>query len=300
MAMNQFPVGNPRYFEGSQIDLQALDIFGFLRVKVTAPKDLNIPLLQVRRNGKTITPLGTWTDWYFSEELKLALTLGYKFEVLEGILFERGEIFSGFVTSLYNLRKSFSKNDPRNVLCKLILNGLYGRFGMSPHLQQYKLVDYTQIEKTPVDILVLNNHLGLSAYEFDRNQDVSNPKGQYLSISLPVAFAVTAYARMHMYKFKQGQADNLLYTDTDSIFTSVPLQNTQVGPELGQMKLEYIGIKGIFLAPKVYAVEDLARNLIKKVQGLKEESVKYLKMEHFEDLLNANSAVDLVHMRKYK
>ena len=147
MAMNQFPVGNPRYFEGSQIDLQALDTFGFLRVKVTAPKDLNIPLLQVRRNGKTITPLGTWTDWYFSEELKLALTLGYKFEVMEGILFERGEIFSGFVTNLYNLRKSFSKNDPKNVLCKLILNGLYGRFGMSPQLQQYKLVDYTQIEK---------------------------------------------------------------------------------------------------------------------------------------------------------
>ena len=92
-------------------------------------------------------------------------------------------------------------------------------------------------------------------------------------------------------------ADNLLYTDTDSIFTSVPLQNTQVGPELGQMKLEYIGIKGIFLAPKVYAVEDLAGNLIKKIKGLKEESVKDLKMEHFEDLLNANSQLDLVHMK---
>ena len=79
MAKFPFPVGTPRFFEGTDIDLNAFETFGFLKVKVQAPKDLNIPLLQVRRNGETISPLGTWTDWYFSEELKLAMTLGYNF-----------------------------------------------------------------------------------------------------------------------------------------------------------------------------------------------------------------------------
>ena len=85
MANNKFPVGTPKLFEGSLIDLNAPETFGFLKVKVRASTDLNIPLLQVRRNGKTLTPLGTWTDWYFSEELKYAEKLGYKFEVLEGV-----------------------------------------------------------------------------------------------------------------------------------------------------------------------------------------------------------------------
>jgi hypothetical protein len=46
----------------------------------------------VRRNGKTITPVGTWTAWYFSEELKFAETLGYTFQVIEGVLYEKGEV----------------------------------------------------------------------------------------------------------------------------------------------------------------------------------------------------------------
>ena len=112
MSNSSFPVGTPRFFEGSQIDLTAFETFGFLKVKVHAPKDLNIPLLQLRRNGKTISPLVTWTDWYFSEELKLALTLGYKFEIIEGVLFERGLPLINYVQTLYNLRNSYSKGDP--------------------------------------------------------------------------------------------------------------------------------------------------------------------------------------------
>ena len=67
--------------------------------------------------------------------------------------------------------------------------------------------------------------------------------------------AVTAYARMHMYQFKQSLGSFLLYSDTDSIFTSFPLMENQVGKDLGKMKLVYKGNRGIFLAPKVYCVQ---------------------------------------------
>lgn len=195
---------------------------------------------------------------------------------------------------------TYNKNDPKNMICKLLLNNLYGKFGMSPHLNYYKLVDYTLIDKLPEDILVLSNNLGLSSYNLDRNQDVSNSKGYHLNISLPIAMAVTAYARMHMYQFKQSLGDFLLYSDTDSIFTSLPLPQDLVGKKLGQMKLEYSGSRAIFIAPKVYCVQLNDGSLVKKVKGLKEDLVNTLNYSDFENLLKVDSSKDLIQDKLFK
>jgi hypothetical protein len=103
MSKYDYPVGNPIFFVGSR-DIIAENLYageyseyseyssaecgnvhnvmpyrhhcnisrGFMRVKVTAPLDLETPLLQVRITNKTICGLGTWESVYFSEELKLA------------------------------------------------------------------------------------------------------------------------------------------------------------------------------------------------------------------------------------
>jgi len=52
------------------------NFFGFLEVEVTAPKNLVIPLLPLKYQGKTIFPTGTWVGTYFSEELKAVLKYG--------------------------------------------------------------------------------------------------------------------------------------------------------------------------------------------------------------------------------
>lgn len=68
-------------------------------------------------------------------------------------------------------------------------------------------------------------------------------KVNYLQISLPIAAAVTAYARMLIYKYKDFIIKNggvLYYSDTDSIFSSIPLPADMISDELGQMKLEYV------------------------------------------------------------
>ncbi|KDQ05583.1 hypothetical protein BOTBODRAFT_81997, partial [Botryobasidium botryosum FD-172 SS1] len=79
--------------------------------------------------------------------------------------------------------------------------------------------------------------------------------GTYLNISLPISAAVTAYARMNIYQYKDSvvkQGGTLYYSDTDSIFTSMPLPESMVSAELGKMKLEYVASRAVFLAPKVY------------------------------------------------
>jgi DNA polymerase type B, organellar and viral len=55
------PVGTPTYFEGD-ISKSDPNAFGFFNVEVTAPIDLNRPILQTRVKTKTgfrtIAPLG--------------------------------------------------------------------------------------------------------------------------------------------------------------------------------------------------------------------------------------------------
>jgi hypothetical protein len=75
--------------------------------------NLKIPLLQVRIGNKTISGVGTWEGVYFSEELKIALTMGYTIEIISGRLIVNrfseilliGRIHrKGGLRKLYNMR----------------------------------------------------------------------------------------------------------------------------------------------------------------------------------------------------
>ena len=48
---------------------------------------------------------------------------------------------------LYNLRKSYPKSHPLNLVCKLLLNSLYGRFGLNPLLDTFLIVSKNKLEK---------------------------------------------------------------------------------------------------------------------------------------------------------
>lgn len=117
---------------------------------------------------------------------------------------------------------------------------------------------------------------------------------------MPIAAAVTAYARCNIYEYKKYVVDAggvLYYSDTDSIFASIPLHDSMVSSELGAMKLEYVGDAAIFLAPKVYIVK-LADGY-KKTSGATKDGllikIKGAKKDHglvyddFEALLFAKS-----------
>lgn len=89
------------------------------------------------------------------------------------------------------------------------------------------------------------------------------------NVSIAIASAITAYARIHMSQFKNNSDYNLYYTDTDSIYIDKPLPVDLVNDKiLGKMKLENILKKAIFLAPKVYYLETEDGKVIYKVKGL--------------------------------
>jgi len=133
MKNNEMPIGNPTFFKG---DIRSIDpkAFGFFFCNIIAPKGLRHPIIQTHvntENGiRTIAPLGQWSDMIFSKEMDNAINLGYKFEILWGYTFKSDFIFKDFVETLYNIRLKYPKPDPLNYAMKLLLNGVYGRFGM--------------------------------------------------------------------------------------------------------------------------------------------------------------------------
>lgn len=307
MKDNPYPVGNQYKFIG---DYPIKDLFGIAYCEIKAPDNLNVPfLLHKTKDDHTIAPLGEWKGWYCSEEIKLAIEYGYKIKTIKGYHWQEKEyIFKGYVDKIYNLRMSFNKTDPKNLICKLLLNSLYGRFGMSPIMEEYKFVVTKDMEQNEWDKLTFQaEHIELGDVDLigktmSMNKNISkNDGGTYnkLLISTPVAIFTTAYARIYMAKLKIKYQDELLYTDTDSLFLTKELPEQYIGKELGKFKLEHDIKEAVFIAPKTYGliVNDTNSEPIVKVKGLKSE----LPYDELKSLLSQDiKSIQLHQVKFYK
>lgn len=146
MSSIEMPVGKPIAFEG---DITQFDksTYGFFYCKITSPAYLEHPILQRRiktaEGIRTIAGLGTWEGWIFSDEMLNAMRFGYTFEVIRGYKFRSEVIFKEFIEKLYNLRLQYSKDNPLNLICKLLMNSLYGKFGMKATKSIIEMYDST-------------------------------------------------------------------------------------------------------------------------------------------------------------
>lgn len=312
-VMKEFavPVNNPTYFEGDVLKFKEKP-FGVFEVKVYAPKGIKIPLLQkrlkVNGNTSTISPLGVWKGVYFSEELYNAINFGYKIEVIRGFLFDKDFIFSKYVDSLYAIKEKSNKGSPEYLISKMLLNSLYGRFGMSPEIELHEIVadkrafeienrdDYIVTDITPLE----NDKTWISFISNAKDVDGSE---DFVNVSVPIALAITAYARIHMSTFKTLNNATLYYMDTDSADLDRELDPKLVGKKLGQMKLEHVFKESVYLAPKVYGGiaekgtdYDKERYEIVKAKGYKEK----LSYKDVKSLLIKDSVLKLDQSKWYK
>ena len=271
------PGGKVHYLEGD-INLNDYSTFGFFKAEIEVGNNINIPVLPVKINNTTICPVGEWTGWYFSEELKEAQDIyGYKIKLIKGYNFERVNIFNDYVNSLYDLKKSKVKEDPVYLIVKLLLNMLYGRFGMSTYKEENIILNqleadnyFSNPEINVKDVLDLDN--GKELITFIRNKDnilqdydaISDP-----NISIAIASAIAGYGRIKINRLKHMPNIKIYYSDTDNIITDSKLPENLIGKELGQLKLEDQTKKAIFLSPKVYGYIDNNYNSIVKTKGFK-------------------------------
>jgi DNA polymerase elongation subunit (family B) len=194
----------------------------------------------------------------------------------------------------------FDKSNTLNYIVKLLLNSLYGRFGMDDSFPDITIFNNLKSlnkflkehsEDDILDIIELGDKF-LVQYrliEKDR-QTMLYGNLETHNVNIAIASAITAYARIHMSQFKNNPNFNLYYSDTDSIYIDKPLPDYFISDTiLGKMKLENILTKAIFLAPKVYYLETENGKIIYKVKGLSHDIE--LTKNDFEQLLYKQSSL---------
>lgn len=306
MSQNMYPTGQIFQYEG---DITILDKYWIGEVEVSTKSDLYQPYLQIHHKTpsgwRTVAPNGKFNMVINSCEYSNAVK-DYNINVNKGYLFEtKTNIFKDYVWDMYQLRQQYTKSEPMNFIAKLLLNSLYGRFGMQPQLHSHIFGNFKEIQELCrkyeiLDYIELDKDLFFVSYQSsdNKNLDSSLPKSNSTGVSVSIASAVTAYARVYMSTFKNNPGYNLYYTDTDSIFIDKELDPRLVNSNLGNMKLEYKFTDSIFLAPKVYAGMTDDNLKICKVKGF--TGANELTLEDFTKLLYKNSHFSLNHTKWFR
>ena len=234
---------------------------GCAKVKISVPK-MKYPPLPVKAH-KVIFPYGTIKGWWTNNELRYALTLGCEIKkVYKSYYFLKTcRPFKRYVTDLYNLRLKYKADkSPMEVVVKLLMNSLYGKFGQ-------KFIDRDNVvpfNHTPEELGKLEwfERIG----DFLRiKQSFSEPP----SYTIPIwASYTTSYARIKLHQSLVKY--NPVYCDTDSILTKYEAPTSDA---LGELKLEMGIYEGILVKPKFYALKQ-KRTKDKHSQNSRPEYVK--------------------------
>lgn len=292
--------------------------FGFCLAEIKTPKDINIPLLPYRYQGKTIFPRGSWIDVYFSEELKAVVAQGYEVSLIRGYEFSKIDLFSEYVKHFFE-NKKLAKTPAERLIAKMHLNQLYGAFGRKqevletiniPSSELSKYVS-TRIVKNVIEInskistvLLVNNMNKQIINELNTTLDmkIDNKYFGQVRSNVAIAAAVTAYARVHMIKYKLN--GNIYYTDTDSVFLDESLKVDELGKGLGLMKDELDGLsidEAYFLGIKRYGYhyKDKSNNTLEKsvFAGIKRNSLTF---DEVKSVFNGGVLVKFIPVRFYR
>jgi len=161
----------------------------------------------------------------FSPEMDNAINYGYSFKILRGYLFQKSHIFRDYIDALYQIKQSHSKNEPMYLISKLLLNSLYGKFGMDYRFDEHiiisedELINMIENDYLISEMINLDNNKSLISYVNNNNSDEENIFGNCnYNISIGIASAVTAYSRIFRSQFKNNPDYKLYYSDTDSIY----------------------------------------------------------------------------------
>jgi hypothetical protein len=205
-------------------------------------------------------PTGKFVGVYYSEELKYARKLGYQITPLSGYLFESNNStpFGEFVTDIFERRQEAKRsgNEAMGYIYKILLNSLYGRFGINPQSTITEICKpdrYNFLVKNKefifADKLCEDSYIVSYYTNTDWNHDWKPPRISAVQLSA----AITASARIFMYPYISRS--DCYYTDTDSVILGSRLPDDEVtSTVLGKFKLEEIVKEGVFLAPKSYSL----------------------------------------------
>lgn len=286
MKYEKLPFGNPIFFEGKYEQDNLYPLYVQTLTCSFNIKDGKIPTIQIKNNLSfipneyvkssngdlvTLTLTNIDLELFFNHYDVYDITYhsGWKFRALKGL-------FTQYIDYWSNKKIEAKKenNDALYRISKLMLNSLYGKFGLNPdvrgkypYLTEDKIVKYAMY-----------------------------PSETRNSIYIPVASFITSYARyktittsqtIKEYSINKYNKDLYVYSDTDSIHCLFDNDDELKDIididdyKLGAWKLESKFIKGKYLRQKCYIELGYDDKLNVTVAGLPKKLGKYITFENF-------------------
>lgn len=278
-VMRDFEFPDPNSLRTSQRNsVEYIKCFeGVSDVTVFVPPQ-DIPILPAREDGKCKFGHGKLTGWYTHIELREAIKQGAVImEVRKSHIYTKTcRPFKAYVEDLYAQRKLY-KGDPMDVVIKLMLNSLYGKFGQR-FLDKQNTVH--------ADAVSMKDIQTWSTFERVGDYFVYKQNARPSSFCIPIwATYVTAYARLRL--LKALQSHDVYYCDTDSVITKDEIPTSG---ELGEFKLEMRIEEGIIVRPKFYAFKAVPTIVNGETKQLAYVKIKGLKLR-----LNYLEFIGLLH-----
>jgi hypothetical protein len=272
-----------------------------------------------RHNGRLCEVSGRFRTQLCGPELVKAIRRNHVRHVYSMAQYEMKPVFSDYVEYFWHMRQLHSqpKGNPREQLIKLLMNSLYGKFGMkgfdwvdftTSNLEAYydligvPMPDlYKKDEATPV----VNGHtaewypLGLDhavkiRYLSGKLQ-FKFPTGEHSESFCAIAAFVTSYARERLRQLIQiAGIRNTYYCDTDSLFvnqvgfSNLTKANEIDSSQLGKLKLEGQSKIWAFYGPKDYTFGDknVMKGIRKNAKKIAPQTYEQLQFEGLKSVLN--------------
>ena len=273
-----YPVGHPEIFT-SNFDFSLNSYFGLVQCCILPPQNLLFGILPVHCNGKLLFPLcrtcsekfqtdpcthsederflfGVWV----SEELKVALSLGYKIiDIFCVHHFERksNQLFSNYIRTFFKLKltaskrpkgetpeqlnefirevwdrekikltaEEFQENAGLRSIAKLCLNSFWGRLGMRDSFPKvsivYSLDDlHSIIDSNETEISSIRYLSENCVAVLSKNKSIDTLNFTN-NTNIYLAVFTTAHARMRLLKLLLKVGDRFVYCDTDSVIYEI-------------------------------------------------------------------------------
>jgi hypothetical protein len=236
---------------------------GVAQVVVEVP-EAYIPILPYRFNKRLFFPYGEMGGLWSIYELREALKYGADIKRVDWVLGSEVTFnpFNEFVEALFGIRQAYLVNNPGHAnILKLILNSLYGRWGLNPEGGLYRLVD-------------LENEADLSKFRGYTTTSFNGrlfAYGQIETARIPdyvnVLFAaqIAAAGRGYLLQELVNQGENVIYCDTDSIITRGEIKT---GDGLGSWRSQMEGGVADMIAPKEYALHNKFAGSVYHAKGV--------------------------------
>jgi len=220
--------------------------------------------------GKRLTfPVGSFITTLSTPEIELALEHALIEQVYETAIYQAAPLFVEFVNFFYNerLKAKGEGNRILDLLLKLILNSLYGKFGQKSG--DWEIVGQTNEEGSGYEeVYSLKEGRWYTYKWFNGVLLVKRDEKEGFDSFPAIASHVTSYARKTLFEYiVQAGMENVYYCDTDSLFVNKRGLN-RLSSYLNSEKLGYLKNEGEKEKLCIYGPKDYSWKHGEKHKGI--------------------------------